>query len=298
MSDSPSGPKPVSPLHSAADSVVRAITDDGSFRVITASTTHTVRAACAAQGTTGKTTEYLSDMLTGAVLFRETMSPSLRVQAILTGSGSTGRIIADSHPSGDTRGLVQLGKARTEVTLGNGARIQVMRSLSSGKLQQGVVEASPDGGISTAYMAYMQNSEQVVSMIALDTIMQGEDVVAAGGYMVQLLPEVGRAPLAVMTERLEDFRSIAKQIQQPEFSPDYLMQELLYGMPFTRLEQSEVRFNCWCSEASMMGALASLPHADIEDLVKDGEVLEIQCDYCRTEYKVAPQRLRGMLAEN
>ncbi|MCA9634153.1 MAG: Hsp33 family molecular chaperone HslO [Myxococcales bacterium] len=298
MSDSPSGPKPVAPTHSAADSVVRAITDDGSFRVITASTTHTVRGACVAQGTTGRTTEYLSDMLTGAVLFRETMAPSLRVQAILSGSGSTGRIVADSHPSGDTRGLVQLGKAKTELALGDGARIQVMRSLSSGKLQQGVVDASSDGGISTAYMAYMQNSEQVVSMIALDTILDDNQVVAAGGYMVQLLPEVGRAPLAVMTERLEDFRSIAAQIAQPDFTPDQLLSELLYGMPFTRLEESEVRFNCWCSEASMMGALASLPHPDIEDLVKDGEVLEIQCDYCRTEYKVAPERLRGMLAEN
>lgn len=278
--------------------MVRAITDDGSFRVITASTTHTVRDACAVHGATGRTTQYFGDLLTGAVLFRETMAPQLRVQAILVGSAGSGRLLADSHPSGDARGMLQL-KASPGLELGSGAHLQVMRSVWSGALQQGMVEATLEsGGLSKAFMSYLQSSEQIVSMMALDTVTEGDHVVASGGYMVQLLPEVERGPLAVMTERLEDFRSISAQLGQPGFSPDALMAEILYGMPFTRLEENPVRYNCWCSEASMLGALASLPHGDIEDLVTDGEVLELDCDWCRTEYKVAPERLRGMLSQN
>ncbi len=280
-----------------ADRVVRAITDDGAFRVITASTTHTVRAACSVHGATGRTTQQFGDLLTGSVLFRETMAPQLRVQAILVGGHGSGRLLADSHPSGDARGLVQL-KASPGLDLETGARLQVMRSVWSGALQQGMVEATDSGGLSKAFMSYLQSSEQIVSMMALATLIDNDQVVASGGYMVQLLPEAERGPLAVMTERLEDFRDISGQLSQPGFSPDALINELLYGMPFTRLEENPVRYNCWCSEASMLGALASLPHADIEDLVAGGEVLEIDCDYCRTEYKVAPERLRGMLSRN
>jgi len=284
-------------LDDRADRVVRAITDDGAFRVITASTTHTVRAACSVHGATGRTTQQFGDLLTGSVLFRETMAPQLRVQAILVGGHGSGRLLADSHPSGDARGLVQL-KASPGLDLETGARLQVMRSVWSGALQQGMVEATDSGGLSKAFMSYLQSSEQIVSMMALATLIDNDQVVASGGYMVQLLPEAERGPLAVMTERLEDFRDISGQLSQPGFSPDALINELLYGMPFTRLEENPVRYNCWCSEASMLGALASLPHADIEDLVAGGEVLEIDCDYCRTEYKVAPERLRGMLSRN
>src|SRR5687768_17894744 len=49
----------------------------------------------------------------------------------------------------------------------------------------------------SALMAYMQTSEQVVSMLAMGTLLEDARVSAAGGYLVQLLPEVGRGPLMV-----------------------------------------------------------------------------------------------------
>src|SRR5689334_18533913 len=82
------------------DTVLRAITDDGAFRVITAVTTHTVRGAAEAQGVVGQTARYFGDLLTGAVLYRETMAPDYRVQGIVKGAGGKGSLVADSHPSG------------------------------------------------------------------------------------------------------------------------------------------------------------------------------------------------------
>ncbi|HET9959748.1 MAG TPA: Hsp33 family molecular chaperone HslO, partial [Polyangiaceae bacterium] len=183
-----------------SDSVLRAITDDGAFRVITARTTRTVRGAVRAQSVGGSLARTFGDLLTGAILFRETMAPELRVQGILRGAAGLGSIVADSHPSGKTRGLVQVEGSR-ELEIETGAVIQMMRTLPSGRINQGVVEVPPDGGVSQALMAYMQTSEQVVSMLAVSTLLEEGEVVAAGGYMVQLLPEVGRGPLMVMTER-------------------------------------------------------------------------------------------------
>jgi molecular chaperone Hsp33 len=284
----------------STDSVLRAITDDGAFRVIVARTTDTVQQVLQAQSAQGNTGRHLGDLVTGSVLFRETMAPNLRVQGILKGSGGSGSLVADSHPSGKTRGLVQLTGGATEIEIGPGAMMQMMRTLPSGKINQGFVEV-PDSGknsISRALMAYMQTSEQVVSMLAMGTLLTDAHVSAAGGYLVQLLPEVGRGPLMVMTERLKDFESIDAQLAAPDFTPAALLEELLYGMPFTRLEESSVGFECWCNELRVVSAIATLPKQDIEHLLASGEVLEIACEYCKREFRIPPVRLQGLLNES
>ena len=279
-------------MSAGGDSVFRAMTDDGTFRVVTADTTHTVRGALAAQGATGETARLFGDLITGVVLTRLTMAPQLRVQGIVRGKGSTGTLVADSHPSGSTRGLVTPGDG--PLAFGPGSLLRLMRTLHDGSLQQGVVEV-PGGGIAEALMMYMQVSEQVTTMIAVGTVLGDEGVVSAGGYLVQLLPEAERGPLLVMSERLEEFRTIDDRLTRPDFTPAALMDDLLYAMPFSPLGETDVRFDCWCSRLSVVSALATLPRREVESLTAAGKVLEIRCDYCTTEYQIAPAELRGLL---
>lgn len=288
---------PPGPVTPGGDTVLRAMTDDGAFRVITTRTTETVRGATSAQGAAGATARMFGDLLTGAILYRETMAPQLRVQGILRGSNGTGSLVADSHPSGRTRGLVQVEEGR-EIDLGHGAVIQMMRTMPGGRINRGLVEVPGGGGISQAIMEYMQTSEQVVSMISVATVVGDGGVAAAGGYMVQLLPEVGRGPLMVMTERLRDFESIDARVLSTTFSPEGLLDELLDGMPFTRLEESNVGFDCWCDELRVVSALATLSRGDIQHLLSDGEVLEIDCAYCKREFRIPPARLQGLLEQS
>jgi molecular chaperone Hsp33 len=282
----------------STDTVLRAITDDGAFRVIVVRTTDTVQQVLDAQSARGDTARHLGDLVTGAILFRETMAPNLRVQGILKGSGGSGSLVADSHPSGKTRGLVQLADGASEVAVGAGAIMQMMRTLPDGKINQGFVEVPDAGGISRALMAYMQTSEQVVSMLAMGTLLDETRVTAAGGYLVQLLPEVGRGPLMVMTERLKDFESIDAQLRDPAFTPAALLEELLYAMPYTKLEESQVGFECWCNELRVVSAISTLPKHDIEHLLSGGEVLEIACEYCKREFRIPPARLQGLLDQS
>jgi molecular chaperone Hsp33 len=293
------------PLIPPSDSVVRAITDDGAFRVITARTTETVRGAIAAQSARGQTARHFGELITGAILVREAMAPNLRVQGILKSGTGKGSLVADAHPDGTSRGLVNFGAGRGEISIGKGALLQMMRSMPGGTLHQGVVEVpSPDpggprapraSGISGGLMAYMQDSEQVVSTIEVATVLDADTVIAAGGYIVQLLPEAQRGPLMVMTERLTDFADL-EEILKSGASPDTLLAELLYGMPYTRLEESSLSFACRCSQMRVVETLSTLPRSDIEDLVSSGDVLEIRCDYCGKDYQVPPAQLRSLLS--
>jgi molecular chaperone Hsp33 len=125
------------------------------------------------------------------------------------------------------------------------------------------------------------------------------EVVAAGGYIVQLLPEVGEGPLMVMTERLNDFAPMSRILaQNGAADPRALLSELLYGMPYTDLAEAEIKFGCNCSEQRVLSGIATLPRRDVKDLYDKGEVLEIACDFCRREYRVRPEQLRGLLGES
>lgn len=277
------------------DSVLRAMTNDSGFRVITADATSTARAAVTAQQATGNTARHLAELLCGTILVRETMAPNLRVQGIVKGAGGRGSLVGDSYPNGGARALVQIAKGEAEFFLGEGARMQIMRSLPNGSIQQGIVDAPPDGGLSQAVMAYLQDSEQVASVVAVGARVEGGVVERAGGYIVQLLPEVERGIGFIMSQRLDDFPPIEQFLERHDFSAKMLMDEILHGMSYTQLEQSPVRFECLCSETTLLSTLATLPPSDVSELVASRENLEIRCDYCGKEYVIFPERLRALV---
>jgi molecular chaperone Hsp33 len=282
------------------DAVLRALTDDGSFRVLTARTTGLCRQAIALQQGRGETARHFGDLLTGTVLVRETMAPQLRVQGIVRGAGGTCTLIGDSFPDGCTRGLISAPRPGTPIVLGGDAVMQFMRTMPNGAVHRGVVSVPAEGGISAALMGYMQESEQILTVMSACTLFDAAGVVtSAGGYVVQLLPGADRDVVTVMTERLAlDFSDISRFVSEPSFDPDTLLEELLYMVPFARLERREVRFHCPCSQASVLAGLATLPRTDIQSFIDDGKMLDIACEYCTTEYQVAPDQLRGLLSES
>lgn len=281
------------------DRVIRAITIDGSFRVITVRTTALVRAATATQEVTGQDARAFGELLTGAILVRETMSPAHRVQTILSRS-ERGQMLADAHPDDGTgaltRGLVnRIGNAAMGELLGEGAVLKVIRSLPGGKLHQSIVEAN-GAQMSQALMVYMQESEQVLSTLLVATVLDGGRVVAAGGYIVQVLPEIQEAPLAVMTERLaHDFASLDRFLLEHDADPRILKDELLYGMPHEDLYEGPVRSGCDCSEARVLSAIATLGRDEVAQIIAQGEVVSLTCEYCRKPWVITAERLKNLL---
>jgi len=175
----------------------------------------------------------------------------------------------------------------------------MMRTLHDGRVQQGVVEIpSPSGSISEGVMRYMQDSEQITCVMSVGTLVHGDRVLEAGGYIVQLLPEVDENMLAVMTMRLSEFPSIETLLIEGQFSPRTLMDELLYRMPYTQTDESDVRFECNCSHVRVISSLATLRQEDIQGLINDGGMLQISCDFCGKDYEVAPEQLKGLLRAN
>jgi molecular chaperone Hsp33 len=279
------------------DSALRAMTNDGAFRVIVVRTTDTVRELLRVQHATGKTGERLGELATGSILVRETMAPDYRLQALWRSADRSTRLVADSHPDGGTRGLLTGGTERGGSLAGG--NLEIVRTLYSGELHRGVVSVPEGGGMSEALMTYLQSSEQVASMVSVACVLDSDNhVVAAGGYLVQLLPEVGRGPLAIMAERLRDFASIGPLLARTDAAPHPLLDELLYGMEFTRLTESPLSWKCRCDTVRVMSSLATLSKADLTELIEAGKTIELSCDFCGHNYNVSPSQLVGLLEQS
>ncbi len=284
-------------MNGADDCVLRAITQDGGFRVIAARTTQTVGSVLRAQEVSGRLAHTVADMVTATSLFRETMSPNLRAQAVLRNGSRSVTVVADSRPGGGARGLCQRRlEGREGLLFGPGATLEMMRSLPNGSLHRGTVEVSDSRDVADALMNYLQSSEQVLSMVSVGSVIRDGELVAAGGYLVQLLPELTDDMLLLMTERLETFDDISTLLKDAEKSPQQLLELLLDGIEYSIVDESPISFECDCSHVRVMTSLATLNRQDISEMMRDGQHIEMSCDFCSRAYKVSPEQLRGLLS--
>ncbi len=294
------------PESAKRDAVVRALTDDGGFRVICIDLTQTVAEVVRRQALTGGVAQTLGELIVGAALVRETMSPNERVQLLLRQGEQGARLVAESQPDGAGRGLALVPETRPQ---GSTWFFEAQRTLPSGHMHRGVIDlARPN--IAEALVGYMLRSEQVASAVdvACEIDPTSGTVLRAGGYLVQLLPELSETTLAIMTARLGEFprvgtfwpgaaeRSAPGELvlegaYGPQGVPGRMLEELLFGMPFTVTEHGSLHWDCSCSEARMLLSLSALPRADLHELFRDTGALTLTCDYCRTDYTVH----RGML---
>lgn len=270
------------------DSVLTAVTEDGSFRVVAAQLGRTAAGIVAAQRAAGPEARLLSQLVTGVALYRVTMAPHLRVQGILRGAAGRGHAVADSHPEGWCRGLLGLGPGTRSLDTGEGAMLQMMRTMPNGDLVRGVVEVGDADGLSAAVTRFMRASEQVECVVHLACADPAGRAPGCGGLLVQLLPEAVAGALEELASRLSP--------PPPDAPPEAMIAAALTGVPYAITSRRELRYECPCTRVRVMTSLSTLGRADIEELLEGGETLSIDCDYCGAHYEVAPEELRGLLA--
>jgi molecular chaperone Hsp33 len=275
----------------ASDRVIRAMTDDGAFRLIAAVTSATAREAIAAQGVDGAPVVTVAELLTGAILVRETTAPGRRVQLVLRYQGG-GTVVADSLPDGRSRALVTAAAVPGGGFAGD-AVLQVNYTLPNGALHQGLIDVVADAGVSTALMRYMHQSEQTTSMVVVEALVDRGGIRASGGYLVQLLPEATPETIAAMTERLTAFERI-DVLREPAPAAAGIVAALFAGIPHTLLADSELMFGCTCSEERVLAGILSLPGADVKEMADAAQALEVKCDACGRRYEIDPATLRAL----
>lgn len=289
------------------DCLLRAITADGLVKAAAVSTRnlteearqihHTLPVATAALGRT-----LAAASMMGNALKEDGESVTLRIR----GDGPLGTVLAVSDNGGNVRGYVDNpsvdlplrpdGKLDVGGAVGQDGTLTVIRDLRMKEPYVGSV-ALLGGEIAEDLAAYFAESEQVPTVCALGVLVdRDQSVLAAGGYLIQLLPGAGEDLISAIERGVRDAGPVTS-ILRADPDPAALLNGVLSGFNLEFLERTPIAYRCNCSRDRMERALISLGRKGLRDLLDQQGGAELSCQFCTKVERFSRQDLEALLAD-
>ncbi len=289
-----------------SDQLIRAISRDGLIKVSAVSTRDLTERARQIHRTLPVATAALGRLLAAASMMGNALkeeAASLTLQ--IKGGGPLGTLLAVSDHEGCVRGTVdnpavdlplrEDGKLDVGAAVGNRGTLTVIRDLRMKEPYVGSVGLLW-GEIAEDIALYFVESEQIPTACGLGVLVdRDQSVLAAGGYLVQLLPGAGDE----VSERLEASLRAAgpvTELLRADPDPEALLRTALPGLELDVLEKCPISYRCDCSRERMERALISLGREELRDMIEEQGGAELTCRFCDRVEKFSKEELEGLLA--
>ena len=144
---------------------------------------------------------------------------------------------------------------------------------------------------------YFATSEQVPSAVGLGVLMNKENTVRqAGGFIIQLMPFAEEKVIAALEQKIQNVTSVTAMLDAGN-TPEQILENLLgdLGVEFT--DTMETRFHCNCSKERVSKAIISIGKKELQNMIDDGEEIEVNCHFCNTNYKFSVEELEALKKE-
>jgi molecular chaperone Hsp33 len=224
---------------------------------------------------------------------------TLRIQ----GDGPIGGIIAEGNARGEVRGYAKnpkvhvplnpWGKLDVAQAVGSQGTLCVTYDLELKKPYTGCVPLV-SGEIAKDLVYYFYTSEQIPSIVALGVLVGWEGVLAAGGLLVQLLPDAPRSAIPILEKNATQLSDVSHLIEKGK-TPENLIEMALDGLGCRFLGKQTVHFKCRCSKTKLKNILLALGKEEIIDLMEKEGKVEAFCPFCGKKYLLQKQELEELL---
>lgn len=292
----------------------------GSFRVYMAVTTGMVEKAHELHGTSPLATHLLGRALTGTglmgLMLRE---PGFKVTLQFKGDGPAQQVLCTAGSDGSVKGFIanplvdipvkEEGSPDVGGALGIGVltciRDTGMKEPYVGKIDFVTGEIADD---MTAYFWISEQQETSVSLgVKLD---ENAEVKAAGGMIIQMLPDATEECISALEKWLPEMPKISELADRVSEDADgrpveSVMEEYLksafLGMPdefrIMPLDTLDIGWNCDCSEERLEQVVKSLGAKEINDIIEQDGQAEITCQFCGKSYRFDKDHLEKLKLE-
>lgn len=286
------------------DYLVKATAYDGMVRAYAVNTTNMVKEACRRQNTWPTASAALGRTLTVTAIMGCMLKGDDTITAKVEGGGPIGAIIADADASGAVRGYVlnphvdsptnSEGKLDVKSVVGENGTLTVVKDQGLKDNFSGQVPIV-SGEISEDFTYYFATSEQVPSAVASGVIVDTDySVMAAGGFIIQLMPGAGDEVIAALEEKINNFPSISALIKD-EKSPEAILEMLFSDAQLRILEKKPVFYQCKCSKDRMLRAIKGMGEAEVKAMIEEDHGAEANCHFCNEVYQVTEEELEALL---
>lgn len=289
-----------------SDYLVRGIAADGTVRAFAVDSTEIVARARACHSTFPVVTAALGRLLSAGVMMGSMMKgDNDLVTMTVKGDGPVGNITVSADSHGTVKGFAgnpavdipvkRPGKLDVGGAVGEGT-LTVVMDLGLSEPYNGTVELQ-SGEIGDDLAYYFTVSEQTPSAVGLGVMVDTDtEVKHAGGFIVQMMPNVEEETIAALEAKLSTLEPVTT-LMKKGYTPEMILQEILGDLSFEITETKPVRFECNCSKDRVSKALATIRDSDIQEMIDDGEVIEVRCFFCNSAYNFSPAELEAMLKE-
>jgi len=284
--------------------MIRVLTLDGAIRVSVAATTFLVEEVRRRQQTDPTATVAVGRLATAAALMGSLLKGEQRIGLTVEGNGPLQRIQAETDALGHVRATLKVAYAglpprdgRFDVAgaIGHAGFLHVIKDLDLKEPYRGMVQlVSSEIAEDLAY--YFTTSEQTPSSVALGVELgQQAEVVAAGGSLLQLMPDADETVVERLSEHLAKLPPTTRMLRQG-LSPEAIAERLLESYPYRILGSTELKFTCNCSQRQTLNLLRTLGADELDRLIEEDGGASVTCEYCKEVYTVTADVLGQLRA--
>ena len=289
-----------------SDQLVRAISKDGFVKAVAVSTRDLTERARQIHKTLPVATAALGRTLAAASMMGNALKgDGASVTLQIKGGGPLGKILAVSDNEGNVRGTVDNpavdiplrpdGKLDVGSAVGCDGTLTVIRDLNMKEPYVGSVGLL-GGEIAEDLAAYFVESEQIPTACGLGVLVdRDQSVLAAGGYLIQLLPGAGEDVISKVEGGVMAAGSVTGLLREND-DPEAILRKVLSDFDLDILEKSPVEYRCYCSRERMERALISLGPQQLESLIEEQDSAELRCQFCDNVQTFTRQQLEALLS--
>ena len=286
-----------------SDYIVRATAANASIRAFAINAKEMVETARVDHNTSPVITAALGRLLAAGAMMGSMMKGekdilTLRIQCSGPAKGLT--VTADAH--GKVKGFAS--NPEVDLPLNAQGKLDV-----GGALDLGVLSVIKDMGLKEPYVGqcqlqtgeiaedltyYFATSEQTPSAVGLGVLVDKDcSVKQAGGFILQLMPFTSDEVIEKLEKRIGEMDSVTNMLERG-LSPEGILEEILgdFGVEIT--DTMETEFYCDCSKAKVSRALSTINKKDLDDIINDGESIEVKCQFCNKAYNFDIDELKAI----
>lgn len=287
------------------DYLIRGMDKKGRLRVFVAKTTQLVEEARKIHETSPTTTAAMGRGLTAAAIMGATMKNDDDLLTLkISGNGPLGTMTIVGNNRGELKGLVDYPQADVPSTedgkldvgslVGNQGTLTVIMDLGLKEPYVGQTEIIT-GEIGDDIANFYLVSEQIPTAVALGVLVDKDiSTKAAGGYIIQVLPEISDEEIALIEKSIQQAEPISLMIDKG-LTPEEIMNQLLGEFDMEVTDKIDLKYHCDCSEEKIEKVLISLGNKEIEDIIHEDGESEVVCHFCNTKYRFNKDRLNKIL---
>ena len=279
--------------------ILRAMTRDGSARILVINSREMVNGMIRAHKTSPTATAALGRTLSAASMIG-TMLPENgnTLTVMFSGDGEAGKLIAVADYFGNVKGYIENpaanppkkpnGKLDVGAAVGRGT-LAVIKDTGEGDPQTGTTEIVT-GEIAEDLAQYFAASEQIPTVISLGVLVDKDySCLASGGVLIQLLPFPDDRTVDLIERNAADLYNISSYFQRGMTNKE-IMDIAMRDIPYDVFDEIEVEYKCDCSSERMKKKIKSIGKEEIltmlDEQVAEGKPRELTaiCRFCNTEY--------------